>query len=160
MSRQKRPSEAGPYLEKWGLLFEQLGATRMSGRILGWLLICDPPEQTAKEIAAAVGASLASISTATRFLIQLGMIERVGIPGVRSAHLRLRPGIWAQMMRMRLTRIALMGDLAEEGFAHLQRRDASGSRRLREIGSYCRFIEKEFPPLLARWERQWSKERS
>ena len=42
------------YLERWGMLFELLGATRMMGRILAWLLVCDPPEQSAGDIAEAV----------------------------------------------------------------------------------------------------------
>ncbi len=53
--------------------------TRMAGRMLGWLLICDPPHQSMNAIADVLQASKGSISTMTRLLIQLDLIERTGI---------------------------------------------------------------------------------
>ena len=41
-----------------------LGMTPMAGRMRGWLLICDPPEQTAAELADALQASRGAISGA------------------------------------------------------------------------------------------------
>jgi hypothetical protein len=149
------------YVEKWGISLEQLGATRMAGKILGWLLVCDPPHQTAKQISEAIGASLASVSTATRTLTQASLTERVGIPGERSAHFRISPGMWSRLMRHRIGRIAQMGRLAEEGLSLLARkRDTDLGLRLRELRSYCAFMEREFPSLLARWEEEWRRERS
>ena len=34
------------YVEDFGLYFEQFGLARTAGRMLGWLLVCDPPHQT------------------------------------------------------------------------------------------------------------------
>jgi DNA-binding transcriptional regulator GbsR (MarR family) len=147
------------YVEKWGMTFEHLGATRMAGKILGWLLISDPPHQTAKQISEAIGASLASVSTSSRALTQAALIERVGIPGERSAHFRVSPGMWARLMRYRLGRIAEMIELAEEGLSLLPE-DRDLTLRLRELVSYCGFVEREFPGLLARWEEEWRKEQS
>lgn len=148
------------YVEKWGISFEHLGATRMSGKILGWLLISDPPHQTAAQIADAIGASLASVSTATRTLTQAALIERIGIPGQRSAHFRISPGMWAKLMRYRIGRIAQMRELAEEGLSLLPEGETDLGLRLRELRSYCTFVEREFPGLLARWEEDWKRERS
>ncbi len=63
------------------LFFEEMGFPRMAGRILGWLLICDPPEQSAGQLAGVLQASKGSLSTMTRLLIQMGLVERVGLPG-------------------------------------------------------------------------------
>ena len=35
------------FIEETGIVFEQTGLTRMSGRMFGWLLISDPPYQSA-----------------------------------------------------------------------------------------------------------------
>jgi DNA-binding transcriptional regulator GbsR (MarR family) len=148
------------YIEKWGMTFEHLGASRMGGKILGWLLISDPPHQTAKQISDAIGASLASVSTTSRTLTQAALIERVGIPGERSAHFRVSQGMWARLMRYRLGRIAEMIGLAEEGLSLLPEEDRDLTLRLRELKSYCSFVENEFPGLLARWEKEWQKEQS
>jgi hypothetical protein len=49
---------------------EHYGLPPITGRILGWLMICDPPEQSPAEIAAAIGASRASLTTNIRLLIE------------------------------------------------------------------------------------------
>jgi hypothetical protein len=147
------------YIEKWGLLFEQLGATRMAGRVIGWLLICDPPHRTAAQIAIATGASAASVSTATRWLTQAAMVERVGMPGERSVFFRIAPGMWARLMRIRLGRISSMEALAEEGLLIVGPREDEQGDRLREIRSYSSFMERELPALLSRWEQEWEREK-
>ena len=147
------------YLERWGMLYEFLGATRMMGKVLAWLLTCDPPEQSAADIAEAVGASAGSISTTTRTLVQSGFIERTGIPGERSVYFRVRSGMWGELFKRRMSYILQMRDLVEEGLAIRGEGDPEGSLRLREIRSYCAFIEREFPEFIARWEREWAEER-
>lgn len=146
------------YLERWGMLFELLGATRMMGRVLGWLLVCDPPEQSAGDIAKAIGASAGSVSTTTRTLMQAGFIERIGIPGERSAHFRVRSGMWGQLFRRRMSYIAAMGELVDEGLEQGAERSDESKLRLRELRSYCTFGERELPGFVSRWEREWEEE--
>jgi hypothetical protein len=158
MRNEESDPPVANYIEQWGMLFENLGATRVMGKILGWLLVCDPPHQTAAEIAEAIGASISSVSTATRALTQSAFVERVGIPGRRSAHFQIRPGMWSQLIRRRMGHLAAMRRLADEGMQLIPPGDDQSALRLREIRSYCDFIEKELPALLARWEEQWKEE--
>ena len=70
------------FVEELGVLLElEAGAPRMVGRVLGWLLVCEPPEQSAAELAERLQASRGSISAATRLLLRMGMIERVRTRG-------------------------------------------------------------------------------
>jgi len=147
------------YLERWGMLFEFLGATRMMGKVLAWLLTCDPPEQSAADIAAAVGASAGSISTTTRTLVQSGFIERTGIPGERSVYFRVKSGMWGQLFRRRMSYILQMRDLVEEGLAMRGEGDPEGSLRLRELRSYCCFVERDLPGFVSRWEKEGEEEK-
>ncbi|HYF62461.1 MAG TPA: MarR family transcriptional regulator, partial [Herpetosiphonaceae bacterium] len=71
------------FVERVALTYERSGLPRIAGRILGWLLICDPPAQTAGELAAALGASKGSISTMTRMLVSMGLIEHTSKRGDR-----------------------------------------------------------------------------
>jgi DNA-binding transcriptional regulator GbsR (MarR family) len=64
------------YVEDFGILIGEFGLPRMVGRVLGALLVSDPPERAAKELAEALRASRGSISSATRTLVQLGLVER------------------------------------------------------------------------------------
>ncbi len=155
----ERQMEMGRYVEQWGVLLEVMGGSRAMGKILGWLLICEPPEQTARQIAEGGGMSIASISTATRALMQAGMIERVRARGERSALFRIRPGMWADLLKKRMSHTGTMRDLAERGQAFLSSNDRESALRLKEIHSYCSFIEREMPALVERWEERWKKER-
>jgi hypothetical protein len=83
------------FVEELGVYFElEAGTPRMIGRTLGWLLVCDPPEQSAAELAELLQASKGSISTATRVLLRMGFIERVRLRGERFDRFRARPEAW------------------------------------------------------------------
>jgi len=56
------------FVEEVGIFFEQSSLPRMAGRILGWLMISNPPHQTTGELTQALLASKGSISTMTRLL--------------------------------------------------------------------------------------------
>ena len=68
------------FTEDIGLFFEQMGMPRMAGRILGVLLIADPPAQSISDIAGTLMASKSSVSVMARLLAEYGLIERVATP--------------------------------------------------------------------------------
>jgi hypothetical protein len=76
----------------------EAGAPRMVGRVLGWLLVCEPPEQSAAELADALQASKGSISTATRVLLRMGLIERVRMRGERFDRFSAQIGTWDELL--------------------------------------------------------------
>ena len=78
------------YAEEFGLAFEQFGITRMAGRILGWLLVCEPPHQSPQDLQDALQASKGSISTNIRMLERLNFVERISLPGDRRTYFRSR----------------------------------------------------------------------
>ena len=145
------------FIEDVGLLFEQSGQPRMSGRIIGWLLICDPPHQSMSELAQVLGASKASISTMTRLLLQVGLIERVGVPGHRRDHFRIKAGAWMEMMQQHLDEIKAGRQLADRGLELMEGKSAELKQRLKEAREMYVFFEEEYPAMLERWEREWKK---
>jgi len=70
------PEEAA-YVEEVGVIYEGMGFPRMAGRIIGWLLICDPPHQSQAQLGAVLHASKGSISTMTQMLLRTGLVKRV-----------------------------------------------------------------------------------
>lgn len=153
-------NEEKNFVEEVGIVFEQTGLPRMAGRIFGWLLISDPPYQSPAELAEVLMASKGSISTMTRFLIQVGLVERFVIPGVRHNHFRLRPDALQRTIRHGLEdEIKMFRQLAEHGL-ELMRSEASIRRQwLEEMRDRYVFLEQEFPGLMERWEKQQAKNR-
>jgi DNA-binding MarR family transcriptional regulator len=158
MADSKPDKKLRQYVEDVALAFEAMGLPRMMGRVFGWLLIADPPEQTFAELTEALGASKGSISTATRGLIQGKLIERASIPGQRRDIYRVRQGGWAEILRQRQSMTTQMRLLAERGLALLD--DAAPERKkyLAEMHSLYAFFEREMPALIDRWEKEFFDE--
>ncbi len=153
----ERQVEKKQFVEEVGILFEQSGLPRMAGRILGWLLISDPPHQTTSDLAEALLASKGSISTMSRLLIRIGLIERISLPGQRRDYFRIKPGAWHQMMKESLVQTTAFRQLAERGLKLLEGKSHLNRRWLEEFRARYAFFEREFPALLERWEQE-SKE--
>jgi DNA-binding transcriptional regulator GbsR (MarR family) len=152
------PGDELQYVEDVGLAFESHGLPRMMGRVLGWLLIADPPQQTFAEIAEALGASKGSISTATRGLIQTNLIERISIPGHRRDFYRLHAGGWSEVMQRETEGLDEMRRLAEEGLKILRDAPPERRRRLEEMRSLYAFFHREMPALIERWQAEFAEE--
>jgi DNA-binding transcriptional regulator GbsR (MarR family) len=142
------------FVEDVAVVFEEIGLTRMAGRILGWLLISIPPHQSADELAEALQASKGSISTMTRLLIQLDLIERTGIPGDRRDYFRMKPDVWAQLLQARMSQVTDLHQLAEEGLELLEAEPPELRQRIQDMHDLYSYVETELPILIERWEQK------
>ena len=145
------------YVEDFGLLFEQFGQPRMVGRVLGMLLVSGLEEHSAGELAGLLRASRGSISSATRTLVQTGLVQRVSRPGERRDYFRVRPGAWNELMRERMAQVYAMREMAERGLSVLDSVDSGepeARRGLEEMRDFYAYWERELPAVLERWEQQ------
>src|SRR5512147_713514 len=120
MDEVKHQLEQRHFIEDTGLFFEQMGMPRMAGRILGVLLISDPPAQSITEISEKLKASKSSVSIMARLLVEDGLVERVASPVPRRDYYRFKPGGWILYMRQWLELMAALHDITERGL-HLIR---------------------------------------
>src|ERR1700737_1369219 len=86
------PNWQGTFVEELGALGPEMGLPRATMRITAWMMVCDPPEQSALQIKDDVKLSPAAVSATTRELIAAGMLERVSRPGDRQQYYRLASG--------------------------------------------------------------------
>ncbi len=126
----------------------------MAGRIFGYLLISDPPEQSAEEIARSVLASRASVSTMTRMLIQGGLIERTVKPGRRQDLFRIPPEAYVKQIGERARLIRMFREALEGGIEALKGEKPERGARLREMYNLYHWLEREYPLLLERYRRE------
>jgi len=148
------------YVEEVAEGFARMGLFRMAGRVIGWLLICDPPHQSLVELGEVLQASKASISTSTRSLEQLKLIERVTFPGDRRDYVRIAPHAWSKMLARFEEESRIMRDLADEGLAVLAGAPPERRARLTEMRDIYEFLLEMGPTLDAEWRRRQSKKKS
>ena len=151
----KIKNEEKHFVEEVGLVFEQTGLPRMAGRIFGRLLISEPPHQSMDQLVKALMASKGSISTMTRLLIQLGLIERLSLPGIRHDYFRLRPHAWQYIVKRGLEdEIKMFHHLAEHGLRLTAGKAPLTRQWIEEMHDVYTFLGREFPTLIERWERE------
>ncbi len=153
MTNERQAKEQN-FVEEVGIVFEQTGLPRMAGRILGWLLISDPPHQSTGQLVEALMASKGSISATTRLLIQIGFIERLSLPGVRHDYFRIKPGASHQLLKNSLDQTTAFRQLLERGLELLESKAHTNRQSLEEMHDLYAFFEREFPALLERWEQE------
>ena len=145
------------FVEDISLYFEQMGLPRTAGRVLGVLLISDPPAQSLIDLCSLVSASKGAVSTATRLLVEMDLIERVPSPVPRQIYFQFQPGGWLVFVRQHLRLWASLHQLAERGLELLQDRDPALCNRLQEAHDMFSLIEKELPGLLERVEVRYGR---
>ena len=152
-----RKRDERQYIEEVGMVFEQSGLSRTAGRILGRLLISDPPHQDLNELADSLEASKSGVSTESRMLIRIGLIERIRIPGERRNYYRITPGIWERSLQSKMEQITAFRQLADRGLDLLKKESPERRQPLESMHSLYALFERELPTLLKRWERERAK---
>ncbi|MEV0999538.1 transcriptional regulator [Nonomuraea sp. NPDC050202] len=94
---------------------EEWGLAPITGRILGWLMACDPPAQTAGDIAGAIGASRASLTTNMQLLTSVKLIRRFRRPGERNVYYQIEDDAWSKVIRQKLAAFTAFDELVAEG---------------------------------------------
>jgi DNA-binding transcriptional regulator GbsR (MarR family) len=140
------------FVEECGLYFEQVGLTRIAGKIIGWLLICEPPHQEQSDLVAALGASKSSISVALKDLTSLYLVERFALPGDRRTFYRTAKDMWSRSFRARMHQVTELKALGERGLEILKDESPQRKRRLAFMRDMNAFMETEFPKLLDAWD--------
>jgi DNA-binding transcriptional regulator GbsR (MarR family) len=128
----------------------QYGLPPMTGRVCGWLLICDPPEQSIAELTEALHASRTAVGDALSQLERFGYVRRTRRAGERADRVSIYPDVWMRSM-VDTEEYSAQAAIARRGLAIL--RDASPERRVRlaEYAAFAEFLVERLPALGAEW---------
>jgi DNA-binding transcriptional regulator GbsR (MarR family) len=133
---------------------ETEGLPRMAGRVFIHLLVCEPPERTAADLARELHASAGSISAMTRLLERAGLIERVARAGERADRFRVTPEQLATLIDGAGARIRRFRELTEELLEVIADRPPAMRTRLERVHGFYAFMEKRLPALIQEWRRE------
>lgn len=131
----------------------RFGFPPMVGRLLGYLAVCDPREQSISELADALLASRSAIAGAVSALERLGLVQRSRAAGERMDR------VWIDMSSRRalgfdISEYQEQGELAREGLRLLA--DAPPERRaiLLEWAALEDFLVERLPVLEQEWKER------
>ena len=141
------------FVEEMGQFLGSMGMTPMAGRMWGYLLICDPPEQTAAQIAEALHASRGAISGTARLLAGPGLVRRTTRPGDRREYFSAPPEGLDSMLASAGAIYRQMREIAERGLAATAARPPAARARLQEFHDVMTFVEQEVPRVVGEFLR-------
>jgi DNA-binding MarR family transcriptional regulator len=127
------------------------GMAPMVGRVLGYLAVCEPREQSIAELAEALLASRSAIAGAVNALENLGLLRRSRAAGERMDRVRISMAS-SQAMGFDVSEYREQVELAREGLQVIA--DASPARRsvLLEWAAFADFLVDRLPALEKDWK--------
>jgi len=129
----------------------QYGYPPMVGRVLGYLLVCDPRDQTIAELSEALLASRSAITGALDVLERIHVIRRSRAAGERSDRVRLDfPS--AESQGFDVSEYQQLGDLAREGLQVLSEAPAERRMELLQMAALADFLVERIGALRQEWE--------
>jgi DNA-binding transcriptional regulator GbsR (MarR family) len=142
------------FVEKYGMFAEKVGFPPMAGRIFAWVLTSVSPIQTAEQISMGLNTSRSSVSTATRLLIQWGLIERARMPGHRTNYYRISLDGCKGVVQAMIQLISEERKIVEYGLDLVKNSRRDLRQQLKTYRDLCFFCEHEFPKLIEKWEKE------
>jgi hypothetical protein len=146
------------FIEGFADLMETRGVPRAAGRIFSYLQVSEPAEQTAAQIASALGVSLSTVSTMTRLLMNARWVRRSTRRGERQGVSRAAEGTMTLAVDGVMEPIRQARALTARGLELMAGRPATARARLQDLNDVYRFFEEWFPIILEQWHRRGEKD--
>ncbi len=127
------------------------GMPRMPARVWAWLLICDPPDQTADDLVESLHSSRGAISGAAGYLATLGLIRRGRRRAERRERFSVPPGGVRRLIARMGTVLTQGREVADEGLALMAGRPPATRVRLEEFRDVYAYYEREWPAVVDRY---------
>lgn len=138
------------FIDRMGLVAEGDGLSRIAGRIMG-LIVVDGGPLSFTQVAERLQISRASVSTNTRLLEHLGVIERVAQRGERQDFFQLSDAPYAKLLQGSAGRMEKARSVVEHAKKELAGSDSQAWRRLDELSGFYEALNKSFEELAARF---------
>ncbi len=150
------PSDAEiTFADHAGRLYSRrYGMAPMVGRVLGYLMVCEPRQQSIAELADALLASRSAIAGAINALENLGLVRRSRAAGERLDRVAI-DHTSQRALGFDVAEYRELADLAKEGLTMLA--DAPPTRRavLLEVAAFADWLTAQMPE----WEKDWTAHR-
>ena len=140
------------FVEDFAGVLEKSGLQLMAGRIVAYLLVCEPPHQNSAQLAKALHASRGSISTLTRHLNHTGIIELKRFPRDRSTYFQIHPDTFERMFMAQQQLLHQVTSCMAQGLELLKDQPPERRARLRATHEIYSYLGKEMPLMIKRWK--------
>jgi DNA-binding transcriptional regulator GbsR (MarR family) len=123
----------------------------MTGRIAGYLFVCDPASQGIDELAAALQASRSAVVGGVKVLESRGLVRRTRSAGERADRVRI---VFDETRGFDPASYTEAAELAEAGLALVAESNLEQRTLLEETASLNAYLAERLPGLLDEWRAE------
>lgn len=150
---EKAEHAIAEFVEQMGLILQAEGLPRIAGRIMGLMVMHGGPFGF-NELAERLSVSRASISTNTRLLEDLEVIERTTTPGDRQDYFRLSRQPYARLLRGVVRRMRRAREVVGDTQMALPEDMAGAHERLEELDAFYEALIESFVNVIDAWDAE------
>ena len=141
------------YIETIGLFYERFGLSRMSGRILGYLMSSPEESVSFEDIRTQLRASKGSISGNINFLLAQGIINRTMKSGDRKTYYSFSAKCVYKVFDQKVQSITEMKKLFINANEISNNPLLNKYKQISETIEFYDFLESELPKLKEKWKQ-------
>ncbi len=140
------------YIEEAALFFEQLGLTRMAGRVFGYLVVTEKDAVSFDDVKEALQASKGSISGTMKQLVQIQFVKAVSIPGDRKTYYKLGEISMSDYTKSRLKQFYVFRDFINKGRDIRTKEGDKVDEWMIEVSAFYDWLAEKMEKTLVEWE--------
>jgi len=136
---------------------EKYGFAPVTGRVLGYLSVCQPMEQSINDIAEALFTSRSAINGALKTIENMNLLQRTRPAGTRADLVSLNPRDWRDT-GFQASEYLQTAALAREGLELLKSATSERRQPLEMMASMNDFLAERIPKLYDEWMEYHQKQ--
>jgi DNA-binding transcriptional regulator GbsR (MarR family) len=144
-------------VEKIGIVCDKDGFPPLAGRLLGFLMLAEPPHKTFDEIVEFLQASKSAVSNTIKFLESQKMVEYITFPGDRKRYFKMSVETWADVMIDKMDWLQAMHDQISLVLSLRSDNYPKFNEGLQNIRELYEIIMEEMPLMIEKWKTRIAK---
>jgi hypothetical protein len=141
--------------QELGELFDASGWPRLAGRLMGELMLADPPYLSTTQLCERLETSKGHLSSTMKLLVLGGLVERFGVSGSRMDHYRVPPDAFVRAVQHSVEPMTRLADLADRAAVRLPP-GSIVAEQVTQMRDLYRFLAAKFPALIDEFNQQRS----
>ncbi len=147
--------ETKELVEKCGVFLEKAADCQpVSARIIGYLLISDPPYKTFNEILDYLKVSKSSVSQSLKLLISQDYVDYITLPNDRKRYFRLTVNSWFDILKKKLAMASQLKLIFQEILKNRSDKYPEYNKQIEKVIGFFEIFEKEIPILFNKLEKK------
>ncbi len=144
-------------VERIGVGFEKAGIPPVGARIIGLLMMAEPPYLSFDDLVEYTQASKSSVSNALKTLQTEGLVDYITFSGDRKRYFQLYSSTWVEIMKDRLTAFTSLRQIIKETLELRSSQYPEFNHTLTEVVDLYRELEEKMMRTIEDWENKKSK---